>query len=265
MLLDAQLFEEAAEDLEREEGVPAVPLAARRSTKLSRRLVAKAEQRWRQRLESFSWRLQPCYASGDVLVREVLDWRDVFFSVGDASRRLCAMGFSPPVVRRVLSSSCWSLEEAVARLLADSGDVAGAACWPLPRSTVAAAVSPLAASPQSSVAAAAQVLTEVRLGLLPASPAASMLQSPELELSTADAVGSEKGATAGLCAHATCLSHPQVGDAGLVLGCPRHDHSLYFFDRTTTVTDGFSVFQQVDGEDARVAHCRRLARAQRLH
>eukprot|EP01047_Picozoa_sp_COSAG01_P086681 COSAG01_NODE_19605_length_1000_cov_6.013319_1_plen_239_part_00 len=29
MLLDAQLFEEAAEDLEREEGVPAVPLAAR--------------------------------------------------------------------------------------------------------------------------------------------------------------------------------------------------------------------------------------------
>ena len=92
-----------------------------------------------------------------------------------------------------------------------------------------------------------------------------MLQSPELELSTAGAVGSEKGASAGLCAHATCLSHPQVGDAGLVLGCPRHDHSLSSFDRTTTVTDGFSVFQQVDGEDARVAHYQRLARAQRLH
>jgi hypothetical protein len=52
------------------------------------------------------------------------------------------------------------------------GDVVGATCWPLSCVQVVAAVSPSAASPQSSVAAAAQVLTKVRLGLLPASPAA---------------------------------------------------------------------------------------------
>jgi hypothetical protein len=69
-LLVAQLREEEAEDLEREEGAPAPAPAARPSAKLSKRLRRKVARRWHQRLASFSWRLQPRYSRVDVMVRE---------------------------------------------------------------------------------------------------------------------------------------------------------------------------------------------------
>eukprot|EP01049_Picozoa_sp_SAG25_P012390 SAG25_NODE_1670_length_2575_cov_14.307351_2_plen_85_part_00 len=84
---------------------------------------------------------------------------------------MCAMGFPPPEVRAALEYS-WSIEEAVTCLLKQSGDKQGAVCWSPPLAALGA-VPPSAAVPRPPLAEVAQVMTEVRLGLLPASPPVS--------------------------------------------------------------------------------------------